>query len=97
MIENIPNDILQLTIEDDLFLETVFMNIRGVTISYSSWKKKQRNEVKVLLESRIKTLHDRLNSTNDNLVGEELAELNTQLEDIRKYELDGLLLRSKVR
>ena len=97
MIENIQNNILQLTIEDDLFLETVLMNIRGVTISYSSWKKKQRNEVKVQLESRIKTLHDRLNSTHDDLVGEELAELNTQQEEIRKYELDGLLLRSKAR
>ena len=35
---------LQLTISDQLFLETLLMEIRGKTISYSSYKKKQNQQ-----------------------------------------------------
>ena len=34
-IKNIPNDKIQFTINDQLFLETLLMEIRGKSISYS--------------------------------------------------------------
>ena len=46
----IPNESLQIIIDDSLFLEVLLMNIRGVAISYSTWKNKERNETKVTLE-----------------------------------------------
>ena len=39
---NIANDEIQFNINDQLFLETLLMMIRGYTIKYSSEKKKKR-------------------------------------------------------
>ena len=39
-IDLIPTADLQLRISDPLFLDVLLMNIRGMTISYASWKKK---------------------------------------------------------
>ena len=41
-IEHITNDELQFIIDDQLFLETLLMEIRGKSISYASFKKKRR-------------------------------------------------------
>ena len=40
--ENMPIEVLQFNINDQLFLETLLMIIRGDTIKYSSIKKKDR-------------------------------------------------------
>ena len=93
-IPNIPNESLQIIIDDSLFLEVLLMNIRGVTISYSTWKNKQRNETKVTLENEIKVLQESFNTTHDEHINEQLNNLKTRLEEIRKYELEGLILRS---
>ena len=44
-IEDVHNDDIQLTINDQLFLETLLMEIRG-TISYASYRKKTTIKVK---------------------------------------------------
>ena len=93
-IPNIPNESLQIIIDDSLFLEVLLMNIRGVTISYSTWKNKERNETKVTLENEIKVLQESFNTTHDEHINEQLNNLKTRLEKIRKYELEGLILRS---
>ena len=41
-IKDIQNDQIQFLINDQLFLETLLMEIRGKTISYSSYKKKRK-------------------------------------------------------
>ena len=38
-VHSIPNSDIQFTINDQLFLETLLMKIRGKTISYTSYKK----------------------------------------------------------
>lgn len=43
-IENITDEEIQFIIDDQLFLETLLLEIRGKTISYSSYKKKKSNE-----------------------------------------------------
>ena len=40
--DNLNNDQLQFTVSHQLFLEVLLMEIRGKTISYSSYKKKER-------------------------------------------------------
>ena len=52
IIDKIPNKDLEFYITDQLWLETLLMEIRGKTISYSSHKKKVANEKeKELLKS----------------------------------------------
>ena len=51
-IKNIPNSELQFSINDQLFLETLLMNIRGKTIAYSSHLKKR--EIKKKKHYRMK-------------------------------------------
>ena len=41
-VDHIPDYDLQFSINDQLFLETLLMEIRGVSISYGSFKKKQQ-------------------------------------------------------
>ena len=53
-IGNISNDIIQFTINDQLFLETLLMEIRGKTISYSSYKKKERDKREREIINRLK-------------------------------------------
>ena len=46
--DNLNNDQLQFTVSHQLFLEVLLMEIRGKTISYSSYKKKKRKKKKNL-------------------------------------------------
>ena len=43
--DNIYNNQSQIQIDDSLFFEVLLMEIRGATISYSSFKKKQRTNL----------------------------------------------------
>ncbi|KAJ8049707.1 hypothetical protein HOLleu_02566 [Holothuria leucospilota] len=45
-IENIPKQYIQFRIPESLLLEVFLMNIRGKSISYSSWKRKSYSIVK---------------------------------------------------
>ena len=45
-IQNIPDDQIQFTINDQLFLETLLMELRGKSISYSR-KKKEKKEKQI--------------------------------------------------
>ena len=65
---NIANDEIQFNINDQLYLETLLMMIRGNTIKYSSEKKKIRVKEEKALEEDIKRLENEicLNGTNVN-------------------------------
>ena len=73
------------------------MNLGGMTISYSTWKKNNRNNEKEKLENDIKALQENFNVTKDEEVNNQLNIAKENLEEIRKYELEGLLLRAKAR
>ena len=45
-IQNIPDDQIQFTTNDQLFLETLLMELRGKSISCSSYKKNEREKKK---------------------------------------------------
>ena len=45
-INNIPDDQIQFVINDQLFLETLLMELRGKLISFSSYKKKTSEKKK---------------------------------------------------
>jgi len=63
---NISNQDIQFVIDDQLFLENLFMEIRGKTISYASFKKKWTNKNEKKLIKDIEYLEHSSNILNDN-------------------------------
>ena len=89
---NIANDEIQFNINDQLFLETLLMMIRGNTIKYSSEKKKKRVKEKKALEEDIKRLENEIylnginvnNQTVVNLVQKQNELVNLRNEKNRR-------------
>ena len=90
-INNIPSDKLQFTINDQLFLETLLMEIRGKSISYSCFKKKETEKIEKQLIEDISILESNL--TENNI--ETLDQLKDSLRNIRKNKMQGILIRSR--
>ena len=89
-IKDIPIEEINFRIEEDLFLETLLMEIRGKTIAYSSFKKKQENRREKELEEKINDIENNLTSNFD-----ELNTLKTELETLREKKIQGMAIRSK--
>ena len=64
-IQNIPDNEIQFTINDQLFLEILLMERRGQSISYACFKNKQRNTREKELICEIADLEN--NITNENI------------------------------
>lgn len=92
-ISTIRNEDLCLTINDQLFLDTLLMEIRGKTISYASYKKKKQNQRKLKLEKEITEIEQNL---TQNTI-DELNEKQNELEQIRSNILKGQCIRSKAK
>ena len=90
-INAIPNDEIQFVINDQLFLDTLLMEIRGKSISYASFKKKEKENREATLINEIKTLEDDLTSNNF----EQLEQLKDELINLRKYKMQGHFIRSR--
>ena len=65
--------------------------IRGKTISYASYKKKQEREE--LLQNELRVLEECV----DDKTVQRLEEIKLELEEIRKNRMEGVTVRSKVR
>ena len=90
IIENEQN--LEFQIPDQLFLETLLMEIRGKTISYSSYKKKQNNLREHNLENEIKHLEE-----EEPLDLEKINEKKLELENFRREKIQGIMIRAKIK
>lgn len=91
-LNTIESNNIQLTISDQLFLETLLMEIRGKTISYSSYKKKQTSLREEKLLAEIKQLEQATNLDINNI-----DEKKTELHDIRKEKIQDIMTRARVR
>ena len=91
-LKNICNSDIQFLINDQLFLETLLMEIRGRSISYSSFKKKQAN----LHEDNLKVSIELLEAETDP-DHEKLDRLRKDLETIRVKKVKGSLIRSRAK
>ena len=83
---------LEFQISDQLFLETLLMEIRGKTISYSSYKKKQNNLREHNLENEIKHLEE-----EEPLDLEKINEKKLELENFCKEKIQGIMIRVKIK
>ncbi len=79
-IDNVPNDIIQFIINDQLFLDTLLMEIRGKSISYSTYRKRKQ-------DNREKELLNLISGIEQDLSVEKIAQLDlfkTELQTIQK-------------
>ena len=67
-LHNIPEPELQFSINDQLFLDTLLMKIRGQTISYSSYNKKQNDKKEKQLADDILKLEQNLTEDKTQLL-----------------------------
>jgi exonuclease III len=96
-IGSIPDNEINFQINDQLFLEVLLMEIRGQSISYSTYLKKHKNNREKELKTVIKDLEDMEDTRNTEDSNSTLEELKKELEDIRIEKLKGALIRSKAK
>ena len=92
-INDIPDSDLELNIDDQLFFEMLLMEIRGKTISYSSFKKKQEKDKENKIIEEISRLEEKDDMTNINL--DDIENKKKELQELRQTKLKGSILRSK--
>ena len=90
-IDKIPDNELQFIVNDQLFLETLMMEIRGKSISYATYKKKLKDKEEKELIKSIKKLEDNL--VEENIP--EVEKLKQDLCNIREEKMQGFLVRSR--
>ena len=91
---------LNLNINPELFLDTLFMEIRGATIKYSSNKKRDNKAQEQLLLHDLEILESQLQNNPNNSNEQLKTELNTKreaLENLLKHEAEGAFVRSRVK
>ena len=74
--------------------------IRGNTIKYSSFKKKQKQQEEEKLEQHIKRLEEEVNCNFLNMSEESLNDLENKkerLNEIQREKIEGIMLRSRSR
>ena len=86
---------IQMTVRDDLFLETLLMKIRSRTISYSIQNTKERTEKEKKILSELQILESLTAPTSDDM--EKLGQKQTELQNIRSTANEGRIIRSRAR
>ena len=92
--QDLDNQKVQFNINDQLFFETLKMEIRKSTIYYSSKKKRELEKEEKTLREQIENIMNVSNVTGEKL--EEVKILEDKLEEIRCNKIKGMVLRSKV-
>ena len=92
-IHEVCDENLHFTINSQLFLETLLLEIRGKTISYSSYKKKEKEKQENVLMQEIESLEALL---DENSI-QNLESKKQELETIRKEKMRGKIVRSRVK
>ena len=87
------NDIT-FSINDQLFFETLLMEIRGSTIVYSSSKKRREEKEESDIVRKIENLESLQNLSHIDML--ELENMKLRLQELREHKLKGLMMRSKL-
>ena len=86
-----------LSIEDDLFLEMLLLKIREMTIPYCSKLKKDRDRQTSTFLDQINFVKSLYEESKCNVIGDILNDLNNDFEQYRRYQMQGLILRTKAK
>lgn len=90
-INDVPDDELQFVIDDQLFLDTLLMELRGKSISFSSFRKKQTDKNEQEIIRKIKSIEENLTESQQ----DELDQLKSDLEKLRHEKMKGYVIRSR--
>ena len=93
-LEKIPPEDLHLTISDQLFLDVLIMKIREKTIYFSINKKRESDDKEEQLEKEIQSLEKEIPSDSNT---RNLLEKKDKIQQMRKFKIDGIALRSRAR
>ena len=91
-LRDIDNLDIQLTMNDQLFLEILLTEIRGKTISYATFKKRESVKLENTLTREIRKLEENAQS-DQNLI--EIEEKKSQLRILRQNEMRVQYNRSR--
>ena len=80
------------SIDDQLLWETLKLLIRGKTISYSSFRKKERDNKEIDLENKLATLY--VNTLENQ---GEITKVELELKNLREERFKGIIMRSKAK
>ena len=86
------NEYLQFVLDEDTFLELLFLRIRGETIKFSSVLKKNNNSMEKALKEDIEYLETH-STYNDQILNDKKQEL----PNIREHKLKGEFVRSRLK
>jgi exonuclease III len=92
---NVREEDLEFVISDQLFLDTLFMEIRKKTMEYAARKKREDKKTEQKLEEEIQRLEEIRNKTNEEI--QDLINKKENLITLRRNKMQGVLLRSKAR
>ena len=93
-IENVSDEDIQLTINDQLFFEMLLLEIRAKTISFASHKKKVKDREELTLIRDIEALENIPNLDHNSMLL--LEEKRLQLQELRDQKLKGIIIRSRI-
>ena len=80
------------SINDQLLFETLKLQIRGKTISYAAWKRKEQNKTENFLEKEINLLQQSLNVSPCEETKRKLAQKQNELQELREHKMRGTVL-----
>lgn len=86
---------VKLTINDQLFLEVLKLNIRSVIIPYTSYKKQQLIKSEKELEQKLNAAEIRLNENSNDDALNEVDRLQEELRVMRQNKIQGAIIRSR--
>lgn len=90
------NEIHSFSVSDQMLFEMLKMEIRGMTIKYSSQKKKQNIAHEKRLNNEILLLETQLTANpSSNELNEKLREKQDSLYELRKNKIAAIMIRSK--
>ena len=93
-IQNISNELITFSINDQLFFETLLLEIRGKTITYSISKKRKENQEEARLCKKIEQLEGDSNLSYERML--ELEDCKLKLQEFRENKIRGLMIRTRV-
>ena len=86
---------MKMTIEDDLFLETLLMTIRSETIKYAIKKTREKGEREKSILLQLQELESLPAPTSEDL--ESIRQKQSELETLRSTANEGRIIRSRAR
>ena len=82
---------IKFSIDDQLFFETLKLQIRGTTIPYAARKKRERYKQEKLIEIEIENLQKDLDDTHSVETKEKLNSKQYELPKLREHKMKGIL------